>query len=330
MKKNVLLVLCLVFLTQLAFSAKTKTIGVLFDDSLSVRWSVEKYYIKKVIRENGGNCEFRYCDGNADIQVKQAYELIDKYKVNTLIIVANNEMKMSAIVNYAHKKGIITIAYDRLINHCKLDYYVSFDNVEVGQMMAEEALRIVPNGKYILIEGPEKDNNSLLLKEGFHKALDNAVKENQIKIVLEKHMKEWINVESFSTILDFISEDENKVDAIICSNDNLALGAIEAIDLMRPGTKVFITGQDAEIDALKRIKEGSQSITIYKPIKSLARIAGELAMDITSDKNLIPKRDLKAINNGNCEVQSLLLHSILVTQDNVDKVMEEMIKYEMY
>jgi len=330
MKKAALLVLTIVLATQFAFSAKTKTIGVLFDDSLSVRWSVEKYYIKKVIRENGGNCEFRYCDGNADLQVKQAYELIDKFKVNTLIIVANDETKMASVVNYAHKKNVTTIAYDRLINQCKLDYYVSFDNVEVGQMMAEEALRIVPNGKYILLEGPEKDNNSLLLKEGFHKALDNAVKENQISIVLEKHMKEWINVESFSTILDFISEDENNADVIICSNDNLALGAIEAIDLMRPGTKVFVTGQDAEIDALKRIKEGSQSITIYKPIKSLARIAGELAMDISMGVDLIPKRDLKSINNGSCEVHSLLLHSILVTQDNVDKIMEEMAKYEMY
>ncbi|WKK87499.2 substrate-binding domain-containing protein [Marivirga arenosa] len=309
MKKLVIIILSTCLSISVGFSQR---IGVLMDSYVVERWMNDRYHICDQIKTLGGESIVEVANGNADVQVSQAKALIDD-GVKVLIVVPVDIQKGLEIVDYAQEKGVSVIAYDRIIPSENTDLYLSFDNEMVGELQAKEALKHAGNGNYILINGPKSDYNAILFRKGQLKVLNPLVRKGEISIYKDIVLSNWSELDAFLEMQEVVMKLDNEIVAIIAANDALASGVISALSSNEVSEKIYITGQDAEIEAIRNLKEGSQDMTIYKPIKELAYLAAESAMKMANGKNIDQAKYSKI---AGVEVKSILLKPMVVTVDN--------------
>ena len=130
----------------------------------------------------------------------------------------------------------------------------------------------------MLIGGAPTDNNALLFRKGQMNVIQPLVDKGAIKIISDQWAKDWQAVEALKIMENALTRSNNQVDAVVASNDGVAGGAIQALAEQKLAGKVLVSGQDAELVACQRIVAGTQSMTVYKPIKLLAHKAAEVAM----------------------------------------------------
>jgi D-xylose transport system substrate-binding protein len=236
--------------------------------------------------------------------------------VDVLIVAPHNGEIAASIVENAHAKGVPVISYDRLIRNSEPDLYVSHQVVKMGEMQGDYALKHVPKGNYVLIGGAPTDNNALLLRQGQMNILKPAVDRGDVKVISDQFAKEWKPDEAQRiTEEDALTKTKNDIQAVVASNDGTAGGAISALDVAGLTGKVLVTGQDAQLDAVQRIAKGTQTMTIYKPIKPLADSAVDSAVKLARGESLnAPDK----INNGKIDVPSILQEPQAVDKDNLD------------
>lgn len=290
-------------------------IGLLMDDFTTERWAKDTTFFINKVNELGGKVICRIANRNPSKQLEQAKELIDK-KVNVLVIVPADLDLAGQIVKAAGEAHIPVISYDRLILNSNLDYYISFDNVKVGELQADYVLNRLGKGNVALIEGPLSDYNSFFLRLGHIGVLQPFVEKGDIKIVYDKHASTWSDTSGYQLALSCLKAFPNKVDAFIAANDLLAKGVIKALEEKSLAGKVLVTGQDGDSLARQNIIMGKQSMTVYKPIEALAFAAAEAAMTIAG--NLDIKNANTTINNGTRLVPSILLTPMVVNKGNIE------------
>jgi D-xylose transport system substrate-binding protein len=282
---------------------------------LHERWIKDSDYLRHYLEAKGAVAILRQADGDEVEQVKQAKELIDEENIDVLIIIPVNSESAGRIVDYAKSKGIKVIAYDRIVKNCDLDFYISFDNVRVGEIQADYLTRIKPVGYYAVLGGDPSDNNSVLLRLGQMNILQPLVTKGDIKIVLDENVPNWDSVAAYEIIRDYL-QNSNKLDAIIASNDELSGGAYKALHERGLEGKVLTSGQDAETEACKRIVQGKQTMTVYKVIESLAHSTANIAVSLANDE-MLPNSQA-TIFNGKMMVPAILLSSMIpVAKENI-------------
>ena len=205
------------------------------------------------------------------------------------------------------------IAYDRLIKEANVDLYISFDNVMVGRMMGEAVCNSLPQGgNVVLLQGPTTDHNVEMMNEGIQDAFHGS----RITVVGSMNAKKWKPEDAFDFLEQFFKK--NKVpNGIVCGNDNLAGQAVKALSMKRKAGKVVVTGQDAELEACQRIMEGTQSMTVYKPIEKLAKKAADCAVVLAKGQKI---RECKQIDDGKYLIPYLTIKPIAVTKENMEEV----------
>jgi D-xylose transport system substrate-binding protein len=221
--------------------------------------------------------------------------------------------KIAPVIAEAHAAGAKVIAYDRLIKNSDLDTYISFDNVKVGQLEAQSVVDKVSKGNFAYIGGSPTDNNAFLVKQGSMVILDPLVKSGAIKLVINQFMDNWDPTQAYKTIKDYLATGKT-IDAIVAANDGTAFGSIQALQEKGLAGKIPVSGQDADLAACQRIVAGTQTATVYKPIKSLADKAAEMAVDLAKGKT--PETNNK-VNNGKIDVPSFLLDPVIVNKENM-------------
>ena len=287
-------------------------IGFSMDTLKEERWQRDKALVEQRCKEVGAQCEVQVANGVDADQIKQCENFLTK-GVDVLIVAPHNGQIAASIVEAAHKQGVPVISYDRLIRNSDVDLYVSHQVVKIGQMQAQYALDHAPKGNYVLIGGSQTDNNALLLIEGQMQVLKPAVDSGQIKIVTQQYAREWLASEALRITEDALTKNNNDIQAIIASNDGTAGGAISALPPHLVG-KVLVTGQDAALDAVQRVVEGKQTMTIYKPIQPLAFAAVDAAVKLARGEKVDAK---DKINNGKIDVPSLLFEPMVLDKNNV-------------
>src|SRR5258708_10691478 len=178
--------------------------------------------------------------------------------------------------------------------------------VKMGKMQAPYDLAHAPKGNYVLIGGSPTDNNAILLREGQMSVLKPAIDRGDIKIISDQFAKEWRAEEAHRITEDALTKTGNNIQAIVASNDGTAGGAVSALPPQLLG-KVLVTGQDAALDAVQRVAQGEQTMTIYKPIQPLAFSAVDSAIKLGRGEKVEAKDKL---NNGKLDVPSILFHPI--------------------
>jgi D-xylose transport system substrate-binding protein len=295
-------------------SQKKVVIGLLMDDFATERWAKDTTFFIAKVNELGGEVICRIANRDPLKQFDQAKELINK-KVDVLVIVPADLEKAGQIITIAHAADIKVISYDRLVLNSNLDYYISFDNVNVGELQADYILNRLGKGNVALIGGPLSDYNSFFLRLGQISTLQPFIEKGDIKIVYDKYASTWSDTAGYRLALSCLKAFPNKVDAIIASNDLLAKGVIEALDEKSLTGLVLVTGQDGDSLAIENIILGKQAMTVYKPIEALSFAAAEAAMSIASNRSI--ENANTTTNNGTKLVPSILLAPMVVNKGNI-------------
>lgn len=287
-------------------------IGFSMDTLKEERWQRDKALVEQRCKEVGAQCEVQVANGVDADQIKQCENFLTK-GVDVLIVAPHNGQIAASIVEAAHKQNVPVISYDRLIRNSDVDLYVSHQVVKIGQMQAQYALDHAPKGNYVLIGGSQTDNNALLLIDGQMQVLKPAVDKGQIKIVTQQYAREWLASEALRITEDALTKNNNDIQAIVASNDGTAGGAVSALPPNLIG-KVLVTGQDAALDAVQRVVEGKQTMTIYKPIQPLAFAAVDAAVKLARGEKVDAK---DKINNGKIDVPAMLFEPMVLDKNNV-------------
>ncbi|WP_404461135.1 D-xylose ABC transporter substrate-binding protein [Sutcliffiella horikoshii] len=299
-----------------ATSEKEKIkIGFSMDTLEEERWLRDRALFKAAVENLGAEVEILAANGDDAMQVLQAETLISQ-GVDLLVVVPHNAEAAATIVKKAHLAGIKVLSYDRLIKNAEIDLYVSFDNERVGELQAEAITKIVPKGKYVYIGGADTDNNAHLFKKGVFQVLQPLIDKGDITVVYDQWTKNWLPSNAYANMQEALIANEGKIDAVIAANDATAGMAIEALIKTGLAGEIPVAGQDAELAAAKRIVEGTQTMTVYKPIPTLAEEAAKLAVAMAKGEFIDTDRK---VNNGKVEVPSVLLPPIAVNSTNMDE-----------
>jgi D-xylose transport system substrate-binding protein len=145
--------------------------------------------------------------------------------------------------------------------------------------------------------------------------LQPMIDNGEITIVYDQWSKDWTPASAQANMEEALRANHNQIDAVIAANDATAGGVIKALEAQGLAGKIPVAGQDAELAAVQRIVEGTQTMTVYKPIKALTQEAAELAVKLAKGEKIVADRK---INNGKIEVPSVFLSPIAVYQFNID------------
>lgn len=300
-------------------SAAAPKLGFSIDDLRIERWSRDRDYFIAAAKALGATVNVQSADANEQRQVSQIENLISR-GMDAIVIVPFNSQVLTNCIAEAKQAGIKVISYDRLILGADIDAYISFDNVRVGQMQAQGVVDKVPHGNYYLLGGAPTDNNAKLLREGQMKVLQPLVDRGDIKIVGSRFVPEWSATQALSIMEDALTANNNKIDGVVASNDALAGGAIQALAAQGLAGKVAVSGQDADLAAAQRIVQGTQTSTVYKPLKTIATQAAQMAVDLVRGK---PAPFNASMNNGTRTVPTELLTPIMITRANIDLLVKD-------
>lgn len=298
-----------------AGQSKKIRIGFAMDALKQERWQKDRDLFLARAAELGADVLLQTADGNDDTQMRQVESLLTQ-GIDVLVIVPHNAEVAGAMVEMARRQNVPVISYDRLVKNCEPTAYVSFDNERVGELQAQYLFDRMPKGNYVLIGGAPTDNNSLLLRKGQLNILQAAIDRGDIKVVADQWAKEWLAEEALKHAENALTQNNNKIDAMVVSNDGTAGGVVEALKAQGLAGKVLVSGQDAELGALQRIVAGTQSMTVYKPISRLAPAAVEAAVALARGERLNTTR---TVNNGRIDVPSILIEPIPVDKNNIEE-----------
>lgn len=285
------------------------------------RWQKDKAEFIAHCKKMNVDCFVKSANANAQQQANDVDNLLTQ-NIDILVIAPHDATQAASMVDKAKAQNVPVISYDRLINSDKIDLYISHQVPVIGRMMAEYALKKVPKGNYVLVYGDSADNNAVIMKKEQLKILKEAVDKGDVKIVADQNAKNWNSEEALKIVENALTQNSDKVDVVIASNDGTAGGAISALETKGLAGKVIVTGQDAEKAALQRIAEGKQTMTVYKPIQPLAEGAVNAAIKIVNKEKLDSETFLNdAIDK---EIQAILLKVTVVDKDNLmDTVIKE-------
>jgi D-xylose transport system substrate-binding protein len=289
-------------------------IGFSLGDLREERWQRDRDLFVEAAQKAGANVQVTSANSDAELQNTQVENLISQ-GVNVIVLAPYDSEKIAGVVALAHKENIKIISYDRLIKNADVDFYVTFDNVKVGKMEAQGVTAKKNTGNFAYIGGAPTDNNAKLLKQGSMEVLSPLIKSGSIKLVVDAFMTDWKPDEAYKTIKKYLSSG-GKLDAVVAANDGTAGGVIQALKEFNLAGIVPVSGQDAELSASQRVIQGTQTLTVYKPIPSLAAKAVEIA--IAMAKGNSPETN-NTTDNGKISVPSYFIEPILVTKENMDE-----------
>jgi D-xylose transport system substrate-binding protein len=294
-------------------------IGFLMDSLRVERWQADLDAFQKRANELGAEVLVETADGDDALQFEQAYKLLNA-GIKALVIVAHDTNEAVRIVASARARNVPVLSYERLIRNSNIDFFVGTDAEAIGQLQAAALVKEAPKGNYMVIGGSPTEITAQLLHKGQMKVLQPLIDKGDIRLFADVWARDWMPIEAYTHTIEMIAAYHGDITAIVASDDGTAGGAIQALRDHGLAGKVFVSGQNADLAAIIRILDGTQTMTVYKPVVSLARQAAETAVGLAKGDAV---RGSTSIANGNRDVPALFVSPVVVTQDNV---METVIK----
>lgn len=290
-------------------------IGVCFDSFVIERWQRDRDVFVTMAKELGAEVNVQNANGDATTQKSQIDYFIEE-EMDAIVIIAIDGFDLVDEVSRAKSAGILVVAYDRLICNANVDLYISFDNSRVGELMGQALVDAgIENKNVLMLGGSESDNNVTLVEQGFNAVMEN----NDFNVVDSIHCTNW----KAEIASDYVRENPDivkQVGAIMCGNDNLASQVVPALSEMRLAGTMLVVGQDADLEACQRIVEGTQLMTVYKPVERLANKAAELTIMMINKQDISKEEGYQLINDGTYDVPYIALEPVMVTAENMDEV----------
>ncbi len=302
---------------------KTIVIGVSLPTQREERWVRDKEAMEKFAADLGVEIKIQVADADQAQQAQQVENLLTQ-GIDVLVLAPHDASASAELVKIANDEGVPVISYDRLVTGSdKLNYYLSFDNEKVGELQGKYFVENVDKGNIILFAGAPTDNNALLFFKGAMSQLQVKIDSGDYTVLGGEDFQQvatdnWVpsNAQNRATNV-LTANPDAQIAGVLAPNDGTAGGIIEAFKASNVELPV-ITGQDSEIAAIKRIKIGEQSMTIFKDTRDLAQAAIEMAMKIASGETVSTNGN---VDNGVIEVPSVLLEPKVVNQGNFQELL---------
>ncbi len=295
------------------------SIGLLLPDSVTARYEAgDRPYFEERVAELCPGCRVLYAnaDGDAAKQQQQAEAMLSQ-GVAVLVLDPFDGRAAASIVGLAAARGVPVIAYDRLIHHRDIAYYISFDNEHVGRLQASALLAklradgIEPgDGGILMVNGSPTDNNASEFKRG---ALA-VIAESGYEVLASYDTPGWDPAKAQDWVSGQIIRFGGRIIGVYAANDPTAGGAIASLKAGGVTPLPPVTGQDAELAGLQRILSGDQYMTVYKSLRPQAHRAAEVAIDLVHGRE--PRGDVEVDVDGRM-VPATLLQPISVTRDRI-------------
>ncbi len=293
-------------------------VGVSWSNFQEERWKTDEKAIKDQLAKLGGSYVSADAAGSPEKQLADVDGLIAK-GAKVLIVLAMDKDAIVPALAKAKAKGIPVVAYDRLIEAPGV-FYITFDNKEVGRMTARAVQAVKPKGNYAFIKGSPTDPNANFLREGQQEVLADAIKKGDIKIVGDEYTEGWKPENAQKNMEQILTKNQNKVDAVVASNDGMAGGVVAALSAR--GLKgVPVSGQDGDHGAINRVALGTQTVTVWKDSRDLGREAASVAVALAGGKKV---EGAVVWDGGEKKVKmdSMFLKPTPITKDNLDVVIK--------
>jgi D-xylose transport system substrate-binding protein len=302
--------------------AKGPVVGVSWSNFQEERWKTDEAAIKAAVEKAGGTYVSADAQSSPSKQLTDIESLISR-GANALIILAQDADAVRPAVEKAVAEGIPVVGYDRLIEIPQA-FYLTFDNVEVGRLQAREVFKVKPEGNYVFIKGSGSDPNANFLFQGAMEVLKPAIDAGKIKNVGEAYTDGWLPANAQRNMEQFLTKNNNKVDAVVAANDGTAGGAIAALAAQGLAGSVPVSGQDADKAALNRVALGTQTVSVFKDARELGRTAADIAVQLAGGKKLTEIQGAKSWNLGpkKQNMTALFLTPVAITKDNLNVVVD--------
>jgi D-xylose transport system substrate-binding protein len=304
---------------------ETPLVGVLLPDSQSsVRWeTVDRPFLQQALEAGGVEADIQNAEGDKSTQQQQAEQMITN-GAKVLLLVNLDSGSGAAIAANAASQGVKVIDYDRLtLDTDATDYYVSFNNEEVGKLQGEGLVDCIGDkqgARIAVLNGSPTDNNATLFKNGYDSIINPKFDSGDWVEVDDQSVPDWDNQQALTIFEQILQKADNKVDGVLAANDGLANAAISALK-QRKLPPVPVTGQDATLQGIQNIVAGDQCMTVYKAIKKEADAAAALAIALAKGEE--PTAETTPIDNGAEEVPSVLETPVAVNKDNISEYLGE-------
>ena len=301
---------------------KGGTIALLLPETKTTRYETQdKPLFEAKVKALCPNCKILYQNANQDpAQQQQQAEAVLTQGAKVLVLDAVDAASAGAIVQKAKAQNVPVVSYDRLVTNAPVNYYISFDNVRVGQLQGQAlATKLKQDGKatgpIVMINGAPTDNNAKLFKQGATGALNSA----GIKVLKSYDTPDWSPDKAQDEMQQAITAvGDNGFNGVYAANDGTAGGAIAAMKSSGVNaTQRPTTGQDAELAGIQRILAGTQYMTVYKAVKPEAEGAATMAVDLANGRKPSASLVSKKTDNGQLQVPSAILTPVAVTKDNI-------------
>ena len=303
--------------TTTTSAARNTKVGVLLPDTASSpRWvSADPNEISKQCIAYKLTCYVDNANGSATTQQAQAQALINA-GVGVLLVTNLDPGSGKAIEALAQQHNVVTIDYDRLTAGGTASYYVSYNNVKVGEDQGT-ALTQAPQVKgkssvnYVEIDGAATDNNATLFAQGYNSVLSKQPGWHK----LADQSGNWDPATAQTVFTTMLGQHPN-INAVMVANDTMAQSVINVLKSQGLAGKVAVSGQDATVGGLDNIMAGTQAFTIYKPVAGEADVAIKLASEILAGQKPVAPAMTKDPTSGR-EVPSFLATPTVITKSNV-------------
>ena len=305
-----------------AAEAKGKVVGVSWSNFQEERWKTDEAAMKAAIAAAGDKYISADAQSSAQKQLTDIEGLISQ-GANVLIVLAQDSSAIGPAVQKAVDEGIPVVGYDRLIEN-PAAFYITFDNKEVGRMQARGVFGVKPEGNYAFIKGSSADPNADFLFSGQMEVLKDAITAGKIKNVGEAYTDGWIPANAQKNMEQILTKNNNKVDAVVASNDGTAGGAIAALAAQGMAGSVPVSGQDGDHAALNRVALGTQTVSVWKDARELGKQAAEVAALLADGKKMTEVPGVMKFGGGpkKVEMNSLFLKPVPIVRDNLNLVID--------
>ncbi|MFE9642948.1 sugar ABC transporter substrate-binding protein [Streptomyces sp. NPDC006365] len=296
----------------------TPTIGLLLPSATTDRWEAQdRPLFEKKVKELCGDCTVEH--GNAEnavaVQRQQMESMITK-GVDAIVLVSVDARSLGAAVRKADEADIPVIAYDRLAEG-PVSGYVSFDGEKVGRLQGEALLKAmgdrVPGGQIVMMNGDPSDPNAAAFRKGALRVLEGKVKIGKAYETLQWRT-ETANM-NMSRAISALGADN--IDGVYAANDGLAAGSMSALKANQVNPLPPVTGQDAELGAVRRMVAGDQYMTVYKPFGPQASAGAAMAVAAARGESLDGVATGTVESSTGNAVPAVLLTPVSVTVDDI-------------
>ncbi len=307
-------------------SDKPKVGVILPDSATSNRWEqADRKYLKAAFDAAGVDSDIQNAQGDKNAFQTLADQMITS--VDVLMIVNLDSGTGKAVLDRAKAAGVATIDYDRLTIEGGAQYYVSFDNMEVGKLQGEGLAKCLTDmriRKPVVAElnGAPSDNNATLFAQGYDSVLSPKYASGEYVKGPNESVPEWDNATGGAIFERMLASTKGKIDAVIAANDGLGNAVISVLKKNKLNGKVPVTGQDATVEGLQNILAGDQCMTVYKAVKEQADAAAQLAVSLAKGEKKPLTQSVKDPRSGKA-VPSVLLTPKAIFKDSVKDVVTD-------